>query len=135
MASEKQTATSGDVSEAFRGYTEVFQALDARAVARFFHEPALMITPEGVFALPDASAVEQVYRHVMAALPARGYSKTEFSQIVERRLGADLAVVSGGGVWKKASGEDLQQPFGMTYTLRRVQGVWRIAVAAIHEPA
>jgi Domain of unknown function (DUF4440) len=120
--------------EAFRRYTQAFQSLDPRSVVPHFHEPALMINPRGVFPLPTGAAVEKAYAPVMAELPAQGYVRTEFSQLVGRRLSNDMAVVSGSGVWKKASGESFNA-FGMTYTLRRVGGVWRIVVAIIHEPS
>jgi ketosteroid isomerase-like protein len=119
--------------EAFRRYTDAFQTLSPHAVVPYFNEPAIMITPQGVMALPTGSAVEQAYEHVMAALPAQGYARTEFSTLVEHRLSDDLAIVSGMGTWKKASGEDLQR-FAMTYTLRRAARVWRIVVACIHDP-
>jgi ketosteroid isomerase-like protein len=116
--------------EAFRRYTEAFQALDARAVAQHFHEPAFFITPKEVIALPTVKAVEQAYTRVMAEMPP-DYSRTEFSPLSEHRLSDDLAMVSGGGVWKNRANEDLM-PFGMTYTLRRSGDTWRIVVAAIH---
>lgn len=119
--------------EAFRRYTHAFQSLDPRAVATHFHEPALMINPRGVVALPTGGAVVQSYAPLMAELAAQGYVNTEFSQLVGRRLSSDMTVVSGSGVWKKKSGESFNA-FGMTYTLRRVGGVWRIVVAIIHEP-
>jgi len=40
--------------------------------------------------------------------------------------------VSFGGT-KKATGERFA-PFGMTYTLRRAEGAWRIVVATIYRP-
>jgi len=118
--------------KAFRQYTQAFHALDARAVAQHFHEPAFFITPKDVLALPNAAAVEQTYARVMADMP-RDYDRTEFSALSEHRLSDDLAMVSGGGVWKNAANEDLM-PFGMTYTLRRTGQTWRIVVAAIHAP-
>jgi hypothetical protein len=42
--------TSGAL-DAFRQYTEAFQRLDARAVAQFFYQPAIFITPREVLAL------------------------------------------------------------------------------------
>jgi ketosteroid isomerase-like protein len=120
------------VLEAFGRYTQAFQALDARAVARHFHEPAFFITPRDVVSLPTAEAVEQTYARVMADMPP-GYVRTEFSPLSEHRLSDDLAMVSGSGVWKNAANEDLM-PFGMTYTLRRSGQSWRIVVAAIHAP-
>jgi ketosteroid isomerase-like protein len=124
---------TSEVLETFQRYTRAFQALDARAVARFFDEPALMITPDRVIALPTGAAVEQAYGRVMAELPRVGYERTDFSSIGVRRLSDDLAIVSGSGVWVKTSGERFA-PFGMTYMLRRSGDDWRIVVATIHDP-
>jgi ketosteroid isomerase-like protein len=121
-----------DVVAAFHVYTRAFQSLDARTVAQHFHEPALFITPTDVRALPTKSAVEQTYAGVMADMPA-DYARTEFGPLSVHRLGEDLAMISGAGVWKNAANKDLM-PFGMTYTLRRTGQEWRIVVAAIHAP-
>ncbi len=117
--------------EAFRSYTAAFQALDSKAVAAHFHEPALMITPKGIDALPNAAAVEQAYARIMAELPAQRYARTEFSQLEERRLGDDLAMLTGSGSWIDTSGKKFM-PFGMTYVLRRGSQGWRIVTAIIH---
>jgi ketosteroid isomerase-like protein len=127
-----ENQTTGAIEE-FQQYTQAFGALDAGAVAQHFHEPALLITPQGTVALPTRATVEQTYAGLMADLPARGYARTEFSPLSERRLSDDLAIVSGGGVWKNASDEALMR-FGMTYTLRRTGQTWRIVVAAVHAP-
>jgi hypothetical protein len=126
-----QNETSGAL-EAFRFYTQAFQALDARAVAQQFHQPAFIITPKDVLALPTIEAVEQAYTQVMADMPP-DYARTEFSPISEHRLSDDLTMVSGSGVWKNAANEDLRS-FGMTFTLRRSGRAWRIVVATIHAP-
>lgn len=119
--------------QAFLSYTRAFQTLDPRAVAPHFHEPALQVTPDGARVLADAAAVEQAYRRVMADLPARGYVRTDFSGLNERRLGKELAQVNGIGEWKTASDETLMR-FGMTYTLRRSGAGWRIVAGMIHDP-
>jgi ketosteroid isomerase-like protein len=118
--------------EAFGRYTQAFQALDARAVAQHFNEPALFITPKEIVSMPTIETVERLYARVMADMPP-DYVRTEFSPLSEHRLSDDLAVVSGSGVWKNAANADLM-PFGMTYTLRRSGQTWRIVVAAIHAP-
>jgi ketosteroid isomerase-like protein len=123
----------GKAADAFRRYAQAFQSLDPRAVARHFNEPALLIMPQGVLALSTAADVEQAYARIMADLPALGYARTEFASLAERQLSDDLALVTGSGVWKKATGEAFM-PFGMTYTLRRSADTWRIVVAAIHDP-
>ena len=116
--------------EAFREYTRAFQALDSRAIAGYFHEPAVLITPKEVLALPTAAAAEQAFARILAELPP-DYVRTDFSPVVAHRLGDDLAMLSGSGSWKNAADEDIM-PFGMTYTLRRTGGAWRIVVAATH---
>ena len=118
-------------AEEFWRYTKAFQSLDPKAVAAYFNEPALMITPKGVNALPNTAAVEQAYARIMAELPAQGYARTEFSQIAERRLGDDLTMLTGSGSWVDTSGKKFM-PFGMTYTLRRTGQSWRIVIAIIH---
>jgi len=128
-----ENTTTGSALEAFRSYAAAFQKLDAKAVAEHFHQPALMITPNGIFSMSHAAAVEEIYRGVMRDISARGYARTEFSTLVERHLADGLAIVSANGVQKKASGEDLQR-FGATYTLKHVASGWRIVVATIHEP-
>src|SRR5262245_53429416 len=85
-----------------------------------------------ILSLSTIEAVEQTYARIMADMPP-DYARTEFSPLSEHRLSDDLAMVSGGGVWKNAANEDLM-PFGMTYTLRRSGQTWRIVVAAIHAP-
>jgi hypothetical protein len=128
-----QTSAVGEALESFRRYAQAFQSLDAKAVARHFHEPSLLITPYGVAGLRTIAEVEQAYARLMADLPAQGYAGTEFSSLDEHRLNDDLAAVTGAGVWKKATGERFA-PFGMSYTLRRVEGAWRIVVATIYRP-
>src|SRR5262245_25848735 len=119
----------------FRRYAQAFQSLSPKAVAEHFNEPAIMITPRGISAFTTAADVAQAYGRLMAELPGLSYSRTEFFEITERRLSDDLALVTGSGVWKTASGDDLPHShFGMSYTLRRAGNTWRIVVAAIHDP-
>jgi hypothetical protein len=122
----------GQATEAFERYTRSFQSLDPRAASSHFGEPALMISPRGVVALPNAAAVEQLYAQVMGELRQKRYARTQFAPLVERRLADDLAVVSGAGAWMNDSGEEFSR-FGMTYTFRRSREVWQIVVAIIHE--
>jgi ketosteroid isomerase-like protein len=117
--------------DSFRRYAEAFQSLDAKAVARHFHEPSLLITPQGIAAMRTIADVEQAYERVMTDLPAQGYAGTRFTSLDARQLGDELAVVTGAGVWKKATGEEFA-PFGISYTLRRANGAWRIVVATIY---
>jgi ketosteroid isomerase-like protein len=117
--------------DSFRSYAQAFQSLDANAAARHFHEPALLITPYEVAALRTVADVEQAYARIMADLPAQGYAGTTFLTLDARHLSDELAIVTGTGVWERATGEAFA-PFGMMYTLRRAGGAWRIVVATIY---
>lgn len=130
MSSKAFQQPSSGALAAFKLYTQAFGALDARAVARHFHEPALLITPKDVIPLPTAAAVEETYARIMGELPP-DYVRTDFRGLSERRLGDDLALVTGNGSWKNASNDDIM-PFGMTYTLKRTNDTWLIVAAAIH---
>lgn len=119
--------------DTFWSYTRAFQALDAKAVATFFHEPSMLITPRGVLALPNTWAVEQAYADIMDQLRGGPYASTEFSSASERMLSAELVEVSGDGTWVDRDGQRYM-PFGFTYTLRRTELGFRIVVALAHAP-
>jgi len=127
-----QAEQHDDATACFRHYAEAFQSLDTKAVARHFHEPALLIAPHGIFALLTREDVERTYEQVMTDLPARGYVGTEFSELAEQHLSDDLAVVFGIGAWKGRTGEELTR-FGVRYTLKRSKDQWHIVVAAIYD--
>ena len=122
---------SDNALHAFRSYAHAFQSLDPDAVARHFHEPALLITPHEVAAMWTRAEVSEAYARIMATVPAQGYAGTESLSMEVQHLGDELALVTGSGVWKRATGEAFA-PFGMAYTLRRSSAGWRIIVAAIY---
>lgn len=130
-ASDAET-THSPVVDAFWRYAKAFQSLDPKAIRVHFHEPALMITPQGVRALDDADAVEQTYASIMASLPKGRYERTDFSPLQERRIGEDISFVTGSGTWVDKDGQNFM-PFGMTYVFRRSGEDWRIVVAIIHK--
>ena len=118
---------------AFRRYARTFETLNPQAVAPFFNQPALLISPQGIVALPTAADVAGFFTPLMDGLRAQAYTTSEFPRLAGHRLGDDLALVSGVGIWKTAAGAELRR-FGLTYTLVRGGGSWKIAVAAVHDP-
>jgi len=127
--------TEAGALESFQRYVAAFGTLDARAVVPHFHTPAMLISPQGVVAFASGDEVERFYRQfAMADLPAKGYGGTELVRVEERRLGADLAEVSGVLLWKTKGGQEMSR-FGATYVLRRAAEGWKIVVAVIHDPA
>lgn len=121
---------SNDALTAFKLYTQAFGALDAKAVSRHFHEPALLVSPREVMPLANAAAVEQAYGAIMREMPS-DYVRTDFRNLTERSLGDGVAMVTGDGSWKNAASDDIM-PFGMTYILKRIGDAWLIVTAVIH---
>jgi ketosteroid isomerase-like protein len=122
----------GEVIQAFKQYVGAFEQLDPRAVVPFYNEPAMLISQQGVVSLPTGSHVEQFFAPLMAGLRSQGYAGSEFPRLAEHSLSDKLAIVSGVGIWRSATGEQLRR-FGLTYTLCRTSNSWRIVVAVIHD--
>lgn len=124
---------TGEVLEAFKRYVEGFEGLSPRAVVPFYNEPAMLISPQGIVALPTGADVEKFFAGVMSNLRDQGYARSEFPRLAELLLSADLAIVTGVGVWRTKTGEELRR-FGLTYTFCRAPQSWKIVVALIHDP-
>ena len=85
----------GAVAQALTDYYAAFSTLDAHAVAPYFHEPSLLVSPAGVGATPTRAAVIAVFQPAMDALRARGFAKSELTNLRLKRLSA-ASVIAGG---------------------------------------
>ncbi len=119
--------------ESIRAYFRAFATLEPAAVVPYYHQPTLLLSPPALTVLATAEQIEGVFIQLMTDLRRRGYARTEFASLVERRLSATLALVSAVAAWQKADGTELRR-FGITYTLVRSDDAWKIAVAAVHDP-
>ena len=128
-----KSVIAGEAVEAFRQYAAVFERLDPSAVVPYFNQPAMLISPQGMVSLATATDVEQFFGRLMTDLRAQAYAKSEFPRLTDHFLSPDLAIVSGIGVWRKTTGEELRR-FGLTYTLCRKPQSWKIVLAVIHDP-
>ena len=117
----------------FRAYVRAFESLDPDAAAPFYHLPSLFIAPQGVIVAPDAEALRGLLAGFMAQLHAQAYRRTDVFRLETRALGAELASCSGVFTRFDVSGREIAR-LGFTYTMRAVDGGWKIVVAAVHEP-
>src|SRR5260221_12622121 len=99
---------TGEVLEAFKRYVEAFEGLSPRTVVPFYNEPALMISPQGIVALPTSADVEKLFDGLMSDLRDQGYAGSEFPRLAELPLSEDLLIVTVIGVWRKKKGEGLR---------------------------
>jgi ketosteroid isomerase-like protein len=128
MAREKEAIT-----RTFTNYTQVFQTLDPRAALPYFHVPCMFIPPQGVRVLATAADVEALLIQVMEGLKARSYARSELLDLHVKQMSENTALVSVSRVRYATDGHKLER-LGETYTLRKTEGAWKIAVAMIHDP-
>ena len=122
----------GAVARALTDYYAAFSTLDAHAVAPYFHEPSLLISPEGVGATPTRAAVIAVFQPSMDALRARGFAKSELTNLRLKRLSAASVIAAGVAVRRKSDGQELERS-GVVYLLQKTNAGWQIAVIVIHD--
>ena len=113
-------------------YYAAFSTLNIQAILPYFHQPALLIGPSGVIALPTPAAVLPIFTPVMQNLRTRGYGRSELSQRKVKLLSAKSALVSGIAVRYKSDGQELER-VGITYMLHKTDDAWKFVVMVLHD--
>jgi ketosteroid isomerase-like protein len=113
-------------------YYRAFSSLDVKAVLPYFHEPALFIGPQGVYAASTPALVEAALTPAMDGLRARGYVRSELSVLNVKLLSATTTLVTGVAVRYKADEQELER-VGVTYVLCKSESGWKIAVLIVHD--
>ena len=113
-------------------YYAAFSTLNIQAILPYFHQPALLIGPPGVIALPTPAAVLPIFTPVMQNLRARGYGRSELDQRKVKLLSAKSALASGIAVRYKSDGQELER-VGITYMLHKTDDSWKFAVMVLHD--
>ena len=121
------------ITQTFTKYIQTFQTLGPHATLPYFHVPCMFIPPQGVRVLATAADVEALLTQVMEGLKARSYARSELTDLHVHQMSENTALVSVSRVRYKSDGQELER-LGETYTLRRTEGGWKIAVAMIHDP-
>ena len=113
-------------------YYAAFSTLNIQAILAYFHQPALLIGPPGVIALPTPAAVLPIFTPVMQNLRTRGYGRSELDQRKVKVLSAKSALASGIVVRYKSDGQELER-VGITYMLHKADDAWKFAVMVLHD--
>jgi len=114
------------------GYYSAFSTLEVQAVLPYFHEPSLLISPQGVIAAPTLAALATVFTPAMEGLRTREFGRSELSVGYVKSLSASATLVTGVAIRYKRNGEELER-VGVTYVLHKGETGWKIAVIILHD--
>jgi hypothetical protein len=67
------------VKQVLSDYYNAFSTLDVQSILPYFHQPALLIGPLGVIAIPTPAAVVPIFGSVMEDPRQRKYRRSELS--------------------------------------------------------
>jgi len=114
-------------------YYRDFSTLNVQAILPYFHEPAMLVGPQGVISIPDRTAVAAVFGRVMEGLRAQGYGRSEFELGDVKVLSSSAAIVPGVAVRYKTDGQQLER-MGITYVLHNTKKGWKFVTVILHDP-
>ena len=120
------------VNQVLADYYKAFSTLTVQSILRYFHQPALLIGPSGVIALPTAEAVVPIFGPVMEDLRQRKYRRSELSLQQFKLLSATSALAVGVAIRYKADGQELER-VGVTYLLHKGNDGWKFAAMVLHD--
>jgi hypothetical protein len=113
-------------------YYTAFSTLDPQAYLPYFHEPSLLIGPQGVFSIPTHAALAAAFAPVIENLRARDFRRSELSVRESKMLSVTAALVTGAAIRYKADGQEMER-IGVTYVLHKNDAGWKIAVSVFHD--
>jgi len=120
------------VKQLLTDYYKDFSTLRIQSILRYFNQPALLIGPSGVFALPTPEAVVPIFGPVMENLRQREYGRSELSLKQLRLLSSTSAFATGAAIRYKTDGQEMER-VGVTYLLHRGDSGWKFAVMVLHD--
>ena len=130
------SSINNDQADAIRVLHEYYSAvstLNMDTVLPYFHEPSLLIGPQGAFAATTHTLLATAFGPALEGLRARGFGRTELSVQNLKSLSATATLVGGVARRYKLDGQELDQA-GVTYVLHKADSGWKIAVLIIHDP-
>ena len=121
------------VTQTLLDYYSAFNSFDVRAVLPYFHEPSLLLGPQGAFAAPTHDALAPVLTALIESFRARGFGRSELTVRRVECLSASAHLVTGVAVRFTVDGRELDRA-GVTYVLYNADSHWKIAVLIVHQP-
>ncbi|MGD1715769.1 hypothetical protein [Dapis sp. BLCC M172] len=120
------------VAEIIVEYNNVFAKLNPLILGSFYHYPSILITPETVVTINNRLKLWLVFTKIVTDLKKQNYGRSEISPLNVKLLSNNLALISAI-VTRYTKDNQLLTTFSFTYTMRKVEGRWKIIVGTIHD--
>lgn len=125
------TDVESEVKAFVDDYGPVFSTGDPSVVAAHFHEPALLVAPEGVRTLATRDDVARLFTAVFEDLAERDYGSSEAEDVSVTPLGEDRALAAVDWVRYTTAGDVLER-LETTHLFRRTDAGWKMVLLAPH---
>jgi ketosteroid isomerase-like protein len=122
------------VLNVMRAYEDAWSRHDARAIAGFYYEPAIRVSPAGPVVRATRTLQETFFSGLLPGLIEQGFATSAWESLDVQLLDANTAVASGVVVRRRSDGSVFQRQ-GVTYTLWRTGEDWKIFLSATHSPS
>jgi hypothetical protein len=97
------------VNQVIADYYRDFSTLNVQGILPYFHEPSLLVGPQGVIPIPDRAALVAVFGPVIEGLRAKGYGRSELELGYVKSLSSSAALIGGVAVRYKTDGQQLER--------------------------
>ena len=121
------------ITQTYTDYVRAFHTLDPQAILPYCHVPCMFISSQGVRVMTTPAELEDFLTRMMAGLKARGYARSEITDLQVKQMSDHVAFLSVSRVRYTTDGQELER-LGETYTLRKTDDGWKIVVATVHDP-
>lgn len=122
------------IEQLFQNIVEHFSAGDLDQYFNLFDMPCLLVMEQGNMVVTNKQTLQGLFDPIMARLRAGGYDRSAYTKLSTHLLSPTLAITSM--VWNRYRADNsLLETQGVTYTLKLIDGQWRMVVLHPHEPA
>jgi 3-oxoadipate enol-lactonase len=122
------------ILQTFGAYIQAFNSLEPTKVLPFFHLPAMLMTTKEVAVMQKPIEVLGVFAMLMDDLKHKNFKESQIVGALEvKQLSENQGQVVAVAKRFNLADEEIEH-FGFTYTLRKVEGHWKMISGILHEP-
>ena len=122
-----------DVAATLDSYEDAWSAHDPRAIASFYYEPAMRVSPAGPVVRQTRKDQETFFSGFLPGLIQRGFEQGKWEELNVHLLDSATAVASGIVIRLRKDGTVLER-VALSYGLRKTPQGWRIFLSDTHAP-